>query len=273
MTNTGRRGAVAARGVVFCCLLWAGIPGCRPKPPVLKLKDIRLASLGPEGMFLVDFDVYNPNLYDAKIKEFRYSFRIDGREVAVATAGKGPITCKATEWTPVATVLTLDVFGVLEAGMKAIGADRIAYEMRGRAVFDCMGLDLPVPLAKSGHIARVQRLSWRFDSVILPRGAGVMKIVFRVGNPNDFDVPIASLTGTLEADGKTVLRLERPSVEKIPRRSEATVAIAVRVDALGLARVLAAMASRKETIRLKPRFKLDPPISLRKILLRGVEKK
>ena len=76
--------------------------------------------------------------------------------------------------------------------------------MTGQAVFDCLGLDLPVKLDKSGSIVRVRRLRWRLKRIRPPRDGKPLRLVFDVSNPNTFDVPIIALSGAIYVGGEAV---------------------------------------------------------------------
>lgn len=270
-------GALAGRRVpigVVAALLCALAGGCRPKPPVLSLKDIKLSSLGAgKTELLIDVGVFNPNPYSITLKHMRYALHVGGRELAGGGTRGGASVCRSGEWTVVPTSVSIDMEGLYAAARQFGAGEEVAYAVTGQAVFSCLGLDLPVKLDESGSIVRVRRLRWRLKRVRLPRGGKPLRLVFDVSNPNAFDVPIVALSGTIDVGGEAVVRIDRPSIANIPAGAGREVEIPLHLDASGVAKVAAARLKGRNKIKFVPRLKLDPPISLKYLVRRKVKQR
>ena len=265
-----RRVPIGIAAALLCVL--AG--GCRPKPPVLSLKDIKLSSLGAgKTELLIDVSVFNPNPYSITLKHMRYALHVGERELADgATRGDVPL-CRGGEWTVVPTWVSIDMEGLYAAAREFGAGEEVACAVTGQAVFDCLGLDLPVKLDKSGSIVRVRRLRWRLKRIRRPRDGKPLRLVFDVDNPNAFDVPIIALSGTIDVGGQAVVRIDRPSIAKIPAGAGREVEIPLHLDAGGIAKVAAAGLKGRDKIKFVPRLRLDPPISLKYLVRRKVKQR
>lgn len=269
-TLAGRRVPIGVAAALLCTL--AG--GCRPKPPVLSLKDIKLSSLGVgKTELLIDVGVFNPNWYSITLKRMGYALHIGGRKLADgATTGDVPV-CRGGEWTVVPTSVSIDMEGLYAAAREFGDGEEVAYAVTGRTVFDCLGLELPVKLDKSGTIVRVRRLRWRLKRIRPPRDGKGLRLVFDVSNPNAFDVPIVALSGSIDVGGEALVRIDRPSIAKIPAGAGRVVEIPVHLDVDGVAKVIAAGIKGPDKIKFVPRLKLSPPISLKHLVRRKVKQR
>ncbi|GAG06210.1 unnamed protein product, partial [marine sediment metagenome] len=135
------------------------LAGCKPKPPVINLADIQLRSISRDAVGLnVDFKVFNPNGYDIRLRGLDFDMNAGGTKLAGGQVVGAIPAIAAREWTRVSTALDISLPETLSV-VKRLAKDReIAYVLKGEAVFDVLGFDLPVKVDKSGRIALMQML-------------------------------------------------------------------------------------------------------------------
>jgi len=242
-----------------------GVGGCKPKKPILKLRDLTLRSIGTKRVDLVlELDVFNPNLWDATLRRLDYKVSVFGVEFIQAGVESAPDKFKSMESRLLRVPASVNLRGIVEIARRARGAEVLECDMAGVAEFSVLGIPVPVELSQKSEIRRLRRPRWRFKRVRLPSGIrDPVKFVFEVTNPNSFALPTAGIRGRVLAGSDVLAEIEMPFKGRIAPGETRQVAFSLRLKPLGIAGALRTGWPGAKPVGFDGQFDLDPPISLR----------
>lgn len=261
-------------GGALVLLAGAGLAGLTAgciRPPEVKVSDIKVTRLTFSKMDLaLHFEVTNPNIFDAKVRQFSYRMVAGDDELA---AGEVPTPIPVfpaggtqTIQAPV-TVEFKELLGLAEGA----GNDRgVSYELVARPVFDVLGFGLPVTLRRGGHIPPIRSPRWSLKTLRYRRGPpSAVELIFDIRNPNAFDLSLDHLSGGLKLGEETLVIVDRPTVEQIAAGERAELTVPVRLSGPALAKVAGKVLSgRAGEFDFHGQFHLKVPPALQKMLLK-----
>jgi len=256
----------AACAAGLCLMLAAG--GCVRKPQ-LSLKDIQVRGITFTTIDLTCFfEVTNPNIFDAKLKNFDYSISAVGEKIA---AGAVPqpipkVPAGGSEIIPVA--VSIDFAKLGRVVRKRRQAEPVSYRLACRAVFDIIGFGIPVPFDHRGQLPALQAPRWELKDVTVRGGEKpAFLLTFQVANPNAMDLSLEGFNGALKLSDETVLEVDETTVTELPGRQKAEITVPVRLGVAGAYKAARKAMSGRRKLKFEGKFKLKAPVSLRKMLL------
>lgn len=254
---------VACWATLAAFLFVAG--GCRPRKPILKLRDLALRSIGTKRVDLIlEFDVFNPNPWDATLRRLDYTVSVLGVEFVKAGLEGAPGKFKSMETRTLEVPASVNVAGIGEIVRRSRGAEALECDMAGLAEFSVLGISLPVKLSHKSELRRLRRPRWRFQRVRLPRTVrSPVQFVFEVTNPNSFPLPTTGVHGRILAGSDVLAEIEMPCKGGIAPGATREVIFSVAVKPLGILGALRTGWAAAKAIRFDGQLDLDPPISLR----------
>ncbi len=264
----GVKGFRAAWPVALAVLMACGFGGCVRKPEV-RLRDIRVDRLTFQSLELVcDFEIYNPNLFAAKLRSLDWSVT-SGDETLAAGEVPPPIPtvpARGTATVPVAVGLDLKTIGRLVRRYRQ-GQD-IPYRLEVRPVFDIIGIGLPVPVYHTGRVPRLQAPRWKLQGVKLQKGVSAKLLVtFEVTNPGELGLSLSGVAGTLTLGGQPIIEVSGTTLTELPGGKTAELVVPVQIHALNMLPAITKALADREGLRFEGEFHLQTPLSLRNMLL------
>ena len=252
-----------------CCALLPAGAGCAFKKPTVKLDDIHVAGLDFQKLDLIfDLKVDNPNPFQISISGLEYDLTAVGERFAEGALPQPVAALGAGQVAHVRAPVALHYKRLLPLLQKLRSAEPIPYEFKTTLTFNLLGTKVPVPLAHAGRIPALRAPSWHFRNMQLVKGTTpVVKLVFDVENPNQFELPLKQLTGALQAGDKPLIQVSEVALAPVPAGQTATLTIPVQINAAGVARAVAEVLTERQPLRFEGELRLGSPASLRRMLL------
>jgi hypothetical protein len=235
---------------------------------LIDLEDVRLKSLGTGKVeLLLEFRVFNTNTWDARLKRFDYVVRVEERELVKGSLAKPADPFRGLQWGKVEIPAALYLQNMPEL-LRSAGAGRtVRGDLRSEAVFEIIGIDIPVRLDKPIQFTRPRIPILHFRTLRLPAGAGAgdgaVEVVLDAENPNSFDLPTSGVKGQLLLGDKPLVQIDVPYPGRIPALGRQEVVLRVRMKVPPLDSSSWRSWLKKDAIRFEGQFELDHPISLR----------
>ncbi len=260
------RGSSPAVGLVVAAAIALGAGGCAA--PTVRLDDVRVTNVGTESISAVlEFTLKNPNAVSLDVWGLEYSMSAAGTRFAQGSLGGGmQIDCQRIGRLMVPVDLEYERIAKLWKPSDPSGS--IPYDFTGELDFRIFGIPRKTPIRHSGLLPRLRAPSWSFRGARLT-GGDILELVFDVANPNDFDLPLGSLSGALKYDGRTLIEVERSSLPVVASRQQAELVIPIRIGSAALATIAPAPTRVVEAERFSfaGDLKFGVPRGLREILL------
>ena len=265
--QTHRCRATLRIGLGLLALVAAGAGGCAR--PTVTLDDVGLAAINLQKVDLVfDLLVSNPNPVSLDVSGLDYALTAIGQELAKGTTGEGSkIAANADGHVKVPVSLSYDTLRSL--WQKASAHEAVPFELAADVGFKAFGMPIKVPLKHAGEIPPMYAPSFSFRQV-RPAGIDSVEVLFDVENPNSFELPLQALAGALKYGDSTLLTVEKSSLPAVAARSKTTLAMPIKLDAAGIAKIAGGLATGSiggQKLRFDGDLKFGTPELLRAMLL------
>jgi len=266
--GAAHRRRTARAALPAALLAVAAFAGCIRKPEV-HLSDIRISGMSFRKIDLIcAFKVLNPNVWDARLSDFDYTLSAAGQEISRGAAPKPipKVPALGSAIVPVAASIELaEVARVVRAYRRG---GPIPYCLSARPVFSVAGLPVRVTMNHIGQLPRLEPPKWRLKDVSLRRAPRrAILLTFEIENRCGLDLVLEGLSGRLTLGGETILQLDQPSVTELPEGQKVDVIVPVRIGLAGAARAATEAALNRRDLKFDGDFRLQPPPSLRQLLL------
>lgn len=257
--------------LLACAVLASALGGCAVQKPTLKLRDIELAGMDFKKLdLLLDLAVTNPNSYQISLFALEYDLTAAGETLAGGALPR-PVTPLAARQTTVVKAPVALAFKGLAPVLAKAAAEDIDYELNVKATFDYLGFKIHVPLTRRGRLPALRAPTWRLrDAKWIEGAAPKIALTFEVNNPNRFALPLRSLSGSLMAGDKPLLRVDRSSLPAVPAGKTANVTVPVEVDVAAAAEAVRAL-TQSAALRFEGNLHLAAPVSLHELLVQGLK--
>jgi LEA14-like dessication related protein len=246
-------------------LVAAAIGGCQARKPIVNVHDVHIERITTRSLDVVfEFQVVNLNDAAVTLRELRYDMVGDEGVFAQGQAfepQRVPARGKAIVHAP-ATINYRQLWSAIRQARS--GGRGMPYELRYQAHFDVLGVPMDTARTHHGRVPHIAAPSVDFRT-ITPRENGV-DVVLRVTNPNEFDLPVIGVSGSLKIGDRALVELQRCPVTHIPAGQTRDIVLPVRADWRALIEIGAAIRDRK-----MPQFdgevRFESPASIRQMLL------
>jgi len=262
---------VAMSAGAMLAALTAG--GCAIKKPTLALRDIEVAGIGFKQVDLVlDFAVTNPNGFPVNLHGLDYELTTGGGRLAGGSLARPVASLEANRSTVIKAPVSME-YRSLKSVASAVGSrEAVEFEVAATATFSVYGIDLKVPLRRSGKIPPLRAPSWRFTDIRLARPGPAVEVSFEVDNPNPFALPLKAIRGAVKVGDRTVLRVSETTLNPIPPNDKRTLNVPVKLDSAGVLGLLREGLADRRRLSFEGNLTLDAPVSLHEFLLTHLAK-
>ena len=257
-------GLLAAAGGVRIYLRYK-----RFRTPTFRIADVRMDRIHMDPIvgstdFIFTLDVTNPNDFAINLRDLAFFLEAEGLPVV---RGRLRLLAMPAGSTTRVEVPTTVVFPAAAAAAmpRSIHENWVDYEMglEGRAdLFFWVSREFTV--SREGQLPRINPLRWKVTefrwirSVLRPG----LAMNFQVFNPNNFELDLALLQGTVTYKGRELARIEQHDLGIVEGGKTVSASVRVNLSARELARSARSLARDLRELNFDGQLQLVPPETL-----------